>query len=100
MLQQRLARSLQSASRRSPAQVFRSPNFATPASRLRFAPAISQRWYSENTAPKEEAAKEQAEGKEAPKQDAAPEDPLKAELETKKEQNKDLTVCYSSLEGI
>jgi copper oxidase (laccase) domain-containing protein len=82
------------ASRQPPAQALRTHNFATPASRLRLrlAPAASQRCYSENTAAKEEAPKEQAETQEAPKQDATAENPLKAELETKKEQNKDLTV--------
>lgn len=95
MLQQRLARSLQSASRHSPAPALRTATFTSPAVRLRLAPAASRRWYSENTAAsKEESSKEQAETetKEAPKQEGDAENPLKAELEAKKEQNKDLTV--------
>lgn len=92
MLQQRLSRSLQIASRQ-PSAFHTFPNIATPASRLRLAPAVAQsRWYSENNT-KEEATKETAEKKDAPKEDAAaPENPLKAELEKNKEQNKDLTV--------
>lgn len=87
MLQQRLfSRSLPRASRRQ----FSAP--APPVARSRFAPA---RWYSQHPAAKEEATKEEVEAKEtktSTPQAEEGENPLKAELETKKEQNKDLTV--------
>lgn len=100
MLQQRLARSLQTFSRQS--RVLRTPTSKPfSAARLRVAPAASQqlsarRWYSsteESDKKQEEILKDSpgAEGKDASK-DSAKEDPVQKELEAKKKENVDLTV--------
>lgn len=104
MLQQRLARSLQTFSRQS--QILRTPSVApTPfsAARLRVAPAASQqlsarRWYSstEESDKKQEEVLKESPGAEASKdasKDGAKEDPVQKELEAKKKENVDLTVC-------
>lgn len=108
MLQQRLARSLQTLSRQS--QVLRTPTTSTPfaAARLRVAPATSQqlsarRWYSsteESDKKQEEILKDSpgAEGKDASK-DGAKEDPVQKELEAKKKENVDLTVCVGDTQS-
>lgn len=103
MLQQRLARSLQILSRQS--QVLRTPTVAsTPfsAARLRAAPAASQqligrRWYSsteESDKKQEEVLKDSPEATKDASKDSAKEDPVQKELEAKKKENLDLTVCW------
>lgn len=109
MLQQRLLRSVQIASRQSPA--LRTSSFSPAASKPKVAFAASQqlasrRWYSAETeAKKEETLKDQAEAQgaqETPKKDAAKEDPIQKELEAKKQENVDLTVCMAGtdIQGI
>ncbi|KAK4506611.1 hypothetical protein PRZ48_000343 [Zasmidium cellare] len=103
MLQQRLARSLQTFSRQS--QTLRTSRVAsTPfsAARLRVAPAAAsqqlsaRRWYSskeESDKKQEEVLKDSPEvepSKDAAK-DGAKEDPIQKELEAKKKENLDLT---------
>ncbi|KAF2173049.1 hypothetical protein M409DRAFT_62677 [Zasmidium cellare ATCC 36951] len=102
MLQQRLARSLQTFSRQS--QVLRTPRAAfTPfsAARSRVAPAASQqlsarRWYSskeESDKKQEEVLKDspEAEPSKDASKDGAKEDHVQKELEAKKKENLDLT---------
>lgn len=102
MLQQTLARSLQTFSRQS--QILSTPRVAcTPFSvaRLRVAPAASQqlsvrRWYSsteESDKKQEEMLKDSPEAKAEDGKDASKDDPVQKELENKKKENLDLTVC-------
>ena len=101
MLQQRLARSLQSFARpSSPLCLPRSSRrgFAVhiaaiaPIASQRFA---TQRWYSstqEAEKKQEDASKDQPEAQETPKKEAAEEEPVQKELESKKKENVELTV--------
>ena len=104
MLSQRLSQTLRTAAREQQ-QYLRfklTPNFTpSPISSRTFAPAPSQRilgrrWYSQ--AQEAEAKKEEASGGSAaeqpkPAEEAQNEDPVQKELETKKREVIDVTVC-------
>jgi hypothetical protein len=96
MLQQRLLRSFQAASRQTPAlgtsRIASQSKVAFGASQQ----VAGRRWYAAETeAKKEQVLKEQAEAQgaqETPKKEAAKDDALQKELEAKKAENVDLTV--------
>ena len=104
MIKQRLSRTLHVLSRQQLQclRVRRSPLSTSSPSIRTFTPSASQRiyqqrWYSqapEAAAKKEEASGTPASEEQKPAQEQQQEDPVQKELETKKREVIDLTVCH------
>ena len=114
MIQQRLSRTLQLLARqqRQCHSISRTPFASQSFSQRAIAPSISQRiagrrWYSqaqeaEAESKKEEIAevfaKDAAKDEQKPTEEPAKEDPVQKELEAKKKEVTELTVCLPSLQ--
>ena len=107
MINQRLSRTLQTFARQQQqcVRLRRTPSSLSPFQSRSFAPVASQRisgrrWYSqaqEAESKKEESVEAESVGEQKPAQDVQKDDPVQKELETRKKEVIDLTVCPSQI---